>query len=347
VSLAAAQREPAPLDTRPLPGARAAPLRGFIEPSHPTLRNKAPSGARWVHEIKFDGYRTQLHLQQGRPAIYTRRGYDWTWRFQPIADALATLPTDDLIIDSEAVVADSRGVPDFGLLHADLAAGRKDRLFYYAFDLLYLDGIDLRAVRLAERKRVLLELLAGASDRILYTEHLEGDGAEVYERACAMGLEGIISKQLDAPYRSGRTESWIKVKCGKRGTFPIVAFVEKLGAKPRRIASLYVGRREGDRLLYAGKVRSGFTEAIARDLRERLDPFIRKGSPLSEPVKKPKATWVEPVIEAEIAYSTVTENALLREAVFKGLRDDREMTVARKPGGKGQDAFSMEKPPRR
>jgi bifunctional non-homologous end joining protein LigD len=140
-----------------------------------------------------------------------------------------------------------------------------------------------------------------------------------------MGLEGIVSKEQDAPYRSGRVESWIKVKCGKRDAFPIVAFVEKLGAKPRRIASFYVGRREGDRLLYAGKVRSGFTEAEARDLRERLDPFIRKDSPLSEPVKKPKATWVEPVIEAEVAYSTLTENKLLREAVFKGVREDREL----------------------
>jgi bifunctional non-homologous end joining protein LigD len=138
---------------------------------------------------------------------------------------------------------------------------------------------------------MLSELLAEASERILFAEHLEGEGAEIQERACAMGLEGIVSKQQDAPYRSGRVESWIKVKCGKRGAFPIVAFVEKHGAKPRRIASLYVGRREGNRLLYGGKVRSGYTEAVARDLRERLDPFIRKNSPLSEPVKKPKATW--------------------------------------------------------
>jgi bifunctional non-homologous end joining protein LigD len=134
-------------------------------------------------------------------------------------------------------------------------------------------------------------------------------------------------------------ESWIKAKCGKRDVFPIVAFVEKLGAKPRRIASLYVGRREGDKLLYAGKVRSGYTEAVAHDVRERLDPFIRKDSPLSEPVKKPKATWVEPVIEAEIAYSTLTENNLLREAVFKGLREDHEVPTARKPGGRVPDTL--------
>jgi bifunctional non-homologous end joining protein LigD len=240
------------------------------------------------------------------------------------------LPANHLILDGEAVVADSRGIPDFGLLPADLAAGRKDRLLYYAFDLLYLDGFDLRGARLADRKRLLAELLAGASDRILYTEHLEGDGGEIYQRACAMGLEGIVSKQENAPYRSGRVETWIKIKCGKRDAFPIVAFVEKLGAKPRRIASLYVGRREGDKLLYAGKVRSGYTEAVARDLRERLDPFIRKDSPLSEPVKKPKATWVEPVLEAEVAYSTITENALLREAVFKGLREDLKVPPARR-----------------
>jgi bifunctional non-homologous end joining protein LigD len=280
-----------------------------------------------------------------RPACRLHpRGHDWTLRFQPIADALAALPATDLILDGEAVVADSRGVPDFGLLHADLAAGRKDRLLYYAFDLLYLNGSDLRGARLAERKRLLSRLLAGASERILYGEHLEGSGAEIQERACAMGLEGIVSKQHDAPYRSGRSESWIKVKCGKRDTFPIVAFVEKLGAKPRKIASLYVGRREGDQLLYAGKVRSGYSEAVARDLRQRLDPFIRKDSPLSEPVNKPKATWVEPAIEAEIAYSTMTENVLLREAVFKGLREDREWPARRSPVRRPRRSAGNRKP---
>jgi bifunctional non-homologous end joining protein LigD len=325
MSGAAADLAPARFDA---PGAKPAPFPGFVAPSHPTLREKAPSGERWLHEIKFDGYRTQAHLRNGRPAIHTRRGYDWTQRFQTIADALGTLPATDLILDGEAVVVDSRGIPDFGLLHADLAAGRKDRVLYYAFDLLYLDGLDLRGAALADRKSVLSELLTGASERILYAEHLEGNGPEIRERACAMGLEGIVSKQQDAPYRSGRVESWIKIKCGKRDAFPIVAFVEKLGAKPRKIASLYVGRREGDRLLYAGKVRSGYTEAVARDLRERLDPFIRKDSPLSEPVKKPKATWVEPVVEAEVAYSTLTENNLLREAVFKGLRQNRDLPAA-------------------
>ena len=136
MSRAATRPSRARSDARALFGAKPASFPGFVEPCHPTLRAQAPSGVRWVHEIKFDGYRAQAHLQQGRPTIYTRRGYDWTRRFQPIADALAPLPADSVILDGEAVVADSRGVPDFGLLHADLAAGRKDRLLYYAFDLL-------------------------------------------------------------------------------------------------------------------------------------------------------------------------------------------------------------------
>jgi bifunctional non-homologous end joining protein LigD len=183
MSQAAVQRPPARFGASVVTGAKPARFPGFVEPCHPTLREEVPAGARWVHEIEFDGCRTQAHLRNGRPAIYTRLAYDWTLRFRTIADALAALAADDLILDGEALVADSRGVPDFGPLHADLAAGRKDRLLYYAFDLLYLDGFDLRGARLAERKRLLPELLADASERILFAEHLEGDGAEIQERA--------------------------------------------------------------------------------------------------------------------------------------------------------------------
>ena len=135
-----------------------------------------------------------------------------------------------------------------------------------------------------------------------------------------MGLEGIVSKQRDAPYRSGITETWIRAKCKLRRAFPIVAFVEKLGARPRRVASPYVGRWEGNRLLYTGKVGTGHTEIVARDLRERLDPYIRQRRPLSVPVRKPKATWVEPILEAEVDITAETADGLLREAVFKGVR---------------------------
>jgi bifunctional non-homologous end joining protein LigD len=145
------------------------------------------------------------------------------------------------------------------------------------------------------------------------------------------GFGRVVAKRVDAPYRSGRQESWIKLKCTKSETFPIVAFVEKLGARPRKIASLYVGRWEGERLLYAGKARSGYTELVAREVRERLNPLIRKTSPLSVPVKKPKATWVQPIVNAEIEYSAVTDDGLLRAAVFKGLRDDLDGPRVRAP----------------
>jgi bifunctional non-homologous end joining protein LigD len=228
-----------------------------------------------------------------------------------------------LIIDGEATVLGNTGLPDFQALRRELAKKHSDRLVYLAFDLLYLDGYDLRRAPLIERKRALQRVLAKAPPKIHFVEFFEmNDGDALFRHACKLGLEGIVSKRRDAPYRSGRQESWLKLKCTKSDTFPIVAFVEKLGARPRKIASLYVGRRDGDRLIYAGKARSGYTEAVAREVRKRLDPLIIKRSPLSVPVKKPKATWVKPVIQAEIEYSGITDEGVLREAVFKGLRDD-------------------------
>jgi bifunctional non-homologous end joining protein LigD len=304
-------------------GAKRAPFPGFIQPCDPTLRERAPVGPGWLHEIKIDGYRAQLHIHQGGTTVYTRSGYNWTDEFRQIADATEALTADELIIDGEATVYGKTGLPDFQALRRELAKKHSDRLVYLAFDLLYLNGHDLRSAPLIERKRALQWLLAKAPPKIHYVEFFEmNDGDALYRHACKLGLEGIVSKRRDAPYRSGRQESWLKLKCTKSDAFPIVAFVEKLGARPRKIASLYVGRRDGDRLVYAGKARSGYTEAVAREVRERLDPLIIKRSPLSVPVKKPKATWVKPVIQAEIEYGGITDDGVLREAVFKGLRDD-------------------------
>jgi bifunctional non-homologous end joining protein LigD len=158
--------------------------------------------------------------------------------------------------------------------------------------------------------------------RIRLSEHLETDSASLLEHACAIRVEGIVSKRKDSPYRSGRTENWIKVKCNKSDNFPIIAFVEKLGAKPRRIASLYLGQRKDGQLLYAGKAQTGFTNAQLYAIRERLDPFIRRTTPLDVSIKKPKATWVEPRVEAEVEFSGFTSDGLLRAPVFKGLRED-------------------------
>jgi len=303
-------------------GARPAPMPGFVDPCDPTLKEKAPEGPNWIYEIKTDGYRAQVHIREGKVIVCSRSGYDWTQQFATIAEAAKKLKVREAIIDGEATVIGATGLPDFQALRRELGTKNSSRLIYHAFDLLYLDGFDLRPAKLGDRKEALKGILQGAPPGLVYVDYLESDGQRVFQHACQMGLEGIVAKHRGAPYRSGRSESWLKLKCVKSDTFPIVAFVEKLGAKPRRIASLYVGRREGDRILYAGKARSGYTLEVAKEVRERLDPLIVRQSPLSEPVNKPKATWVEPVVDAEIVYSGITDDGLLRAAVFKGLRDD-------------------------
>jgi len=301
-----------------------APYPGFIEPCLATQKEHVPSQGLWIHEIKHDGYRVQAHLVGGKAHLYTRRGYDWSRKFSSLAHEIKQLQRRELILDGEVVIPDARGVSDFHALQNDLAGGRADRLVYFVFDVLYRDGWDLRAAPLIARKEALAELFAESSPmkRIRLSEHLEADADAVFRQACAMNIEGIVSKERDSIYRSGRQESWIKVKCIKTETFPIIAFVEKLGASPRRIASLYLGRWEGGKLLYAGKAQTGFKQEMLYELRERLDPYIRKTSPLSVPVKKPKATWVEPVVLAEIAYSALTAEKRLRAPVYKGIRED-------------------------
>ncbi|WP_439409632.1 DNA ligase D [Bradyrhizobium sp. DASA03076] len=314
-----------------VPGARKAPSPAFIEFCDPTQRARPPDGDVWAYEIKADGYRAQLHLRPDETKVYSRTGLDWTAEFGPIAAAASRLKAKSAVIDGEAVVYGSNGLPDFQQLRRELGRRNSGHLRYHAFDLLYLNGYDLRAASFERRKALLEQVLTDAPDTFVFVEHLQADGDEIFRNACRMGLEGLVAKRLDAPYRSGRQEAWIKLKCKKSETFPIVAFVEKLGARPRKVASLYVGRREEGKLLYAGKVRTGYTEASARELRERIDPLIRKTSPLSIPVKKPKATWLEPEVNAEVEYGALTDDGLLRAAVFKGLRDDLAPAKVRAP----------------
>jgi bifunctional non-homologous end joining protein LigD len=300
---------------------RSASYPGFIEPCHPTERERPPSGANWIHEIKADGYRAQLHVRDGKVIIYSRRGHDWTAEFAPIARAAEALPVRHAVLDGEAISQDEHGLADFHALRRQLAHKGDGNLTYYAFDLLYLEGEDLRPQPLLRRKQKLKRLVAKVPRGLLYADHLEADAEEIYRHACKMGLEGIVSKRRDSPYRSGRQQVWLKIKCSKSGMFPIIAFVEKLGANPRRMASFYIGRWDNGRLLYAGKVQTGFTQQEARVVRERLDRLIRNASPLDEPISKPKATWVSPKIEAEVVYRSLTEHGLLREPVYKGLRN--------------------------
>src|SRR3954464_196014 len=313
-------------------GAIRAAIPGYIEPCDPTLREKPPRGDDWVYEIKADGYRAQLHLQGEDAKVYSRTGLDWTEQFSSVAAGAHLLKANSFVIDGEAVVYGSGGLPDFQQLRRELGPKQSERVRYHAFDLLYLDGYDLRRVVYEERKRLLQRLLKDAPVNFIYVEALAADGNVICDKGCKeLGLEGLVAKRLGQPYRSGRQESWIKLKCKKSETSPIVAFVEKLGARPRKVASLYVGRRQNGKLLYAGKVRTGYTETTARELRERLDPLIRKTSPLDVAVKKPKATWVEPTLAVEVQYGALTDDGLLREAVFKGFRDDLAVRKVKAP----------------
>src|SRR3954470_574284 len=239
-------------------GIRRATQPGFVEFCDPTLRDSAPSGAEWVYELKSDGYRAQAHIKSGSVTIFSRRGYDWTRQFRAVAAALKHLK-HDAIIDGEAVVIGAKGIADYQALRRELGNQGASRLAYHAFDLLYLDGYDLRGAPYVERKRLLKSILDGMPATISYVDYLEADGDIVFEHACKLGAEGIVAKRKDSPYRTGRQDVWFKLKCTKSDDFPIVAFVEKLGAQPRRIASLYLGRWEGKQLLYAGKARSGYT----------------------------------------------------------------------------------------
>lgn len=275
-----------------------------------------PPGSGWIHEIKFDGYRVQAHKVKDRVTVYTRNGHDWSSRFATIAAEIARLPVERIIIDGEVVVTKD-GRNNFSELQADLASGRTDRMEFYAFDLLYMDGFDIRESPLIERKNVLKRLLneAEASPPVLFSEHMEEDGAAMFESVRALNWEGIVSKRRNAPYRSGRYEDWIKIKCVQRGKFPIVGFVKDPGA----VAALYLGKREGKRFTYAGKVGTGFTRQSAGDVRRGLEPLVTAKTVLAGNIRKAKATWVTPKLFADVEYRDITSDGMLRHSSFKGL----------------------------
>src|SRR5436853_13832 len=195
-----------------VPGARKTAIPGYIEPCDPSLRERAPQGSEWRYEIKGDGYRAQLHLHDDAAKVYSRTGLDWTEQFSSIASAARELKAHSVIMDGEAVVYGANGVPDFQQLRRELGKRKSPRVRYHAFDLLYLDGYDLRAAPYLERKRLLQRLLDGAPETFMFVEGLEADGAQIFNAACKLGVEGIVAKLADAPYRSGRQDSWIKLK---------------------------------------------------------------------------------------------------------------------------------------
>jgi bifunctional non-homologous end joining protein LigD len=288
-------------------------MPGFIKPQLATLRSKAPSGD-WLHEIKYDGYRIQLHLDKAKKKAFTRNGLNWIKRFSAIAGAFDI--SGQAIVDGEVVVV-HEGRTNFSELQAELAAGRQGRLEYYAVDLLWLDGKDLRKLPQIERKRFLAELFTTyeLEPPVHYSEHLVGDGQEMFEHAAKLHWEGIVSKRPDAPYKSERWEAWLKVKTVRRDKFPVVGFVKD----PSGVAALYLGKHEGNDLVYMGKVGTGWNRTTSSKIRKALETVVSPKAKLTKPIRKPKATWVEPTFFADIEYRDITSEGLLRASSFKGL----------------------------
>jgi bifunctional non-homologous end joining protein LigD len=306
-------------------GSRA-PLPDFIPPSLATLHADAPSGAVWLHEIKFDGYRIEARLDQGKVQLLTRKQLDWTHRFERIAKAVAALSAETALLDGELVVENERGISSFSMLQTDLKDDRGDRFVYWVFDLLYLDGRNLTNEPLIERKAALQRLLKGKSRTgpIRYAEHFDEDGSVIFKHACEMKLEGIVSKLRDAPYRSGRSENFIKIKCHNAQEFVVAGFSPS-NAMPKAVGALTVAFHEDGKLRYAGRVGTGYTHKLARDLWKRLNALRvdRPAVTVPKDERRKNVIWVKPELVVETEFRGITHDGLLRQASYKGLREDK------------------------
>jgi bifunctional non-homologous end joining protein LigD len=290
------------------------PFPGFIEPALASSIEKVPSGARWIHEIKFDGYRVQVHLAHEEVKVLTRRGNDWTKRFKKVANDAWHIKAGSAIIDGEIVVPAADGTTDFSVLQNELR-GKSTSIVLVAFDLLYLNGRDIRKLPLVHRKAELKKIIAGTD--VQFSESFEIEGSGMFTHACKLGLEGVVSKVRDSAYASGRGNNWVKKTCAQRETLTIAGFA----LDGNKWDGIYLGRRRGDRLVYAGKVDHGFDKASAADLQKRLKPLVRKTQPYTKRIAH-KGIWVEPKLLAEIEYRAKSAEGKVRHPFFKGLRED-------------------------
>ncbi len=299
----------------------------FIEPCLAELSSSPPEGDDWIHETKFDGYRLQARLAAGTVQLRTRSGLDWTDKFRSLASAFEGVPCHSALIDGEVVVEDARGVSDFGALASALKQGRSEQVVFFAFDLLFLNGKSLVANLLKDRKSMLQDLLKPMRPEgaIRFSKHIESQGNAMFTEACRLGLEGVVSKRIDKPYRSGRHGDWLKSKCVQSDEFIILGYVDS-AASASAVGALVVGAYEEGRLIYGGRVGTGFSHKTATDLwdvlqKERITASVALKT--LTPMQRRGVVWVRPILVAQIEYRGFTNDKLLRHAAFKALLEDK------------------------
>lgn len=295
-----------------------------IGPQLATLVSKPPKGDQWAFEVKWDGYRLAVHSSPSGIRIITRGGHDWTSYFPSIAKAAIALGPATMILDGEAVVLDESGAPNFGLLQQALGGRRAtraaDNAVLYAFDLLYFDGHDLTELELRSRRHMLASLLEGETGAIRMSEDIvTADGEALLRSACAHGLEGIIAKHKDRPYRPGRSKDWLKIKCSNSESFAVIGYEPSLKVRGS-IASLLLAARRANGLVYVGSVGTGFSAKLARDLKLQLDE-MKTAVPSAQGIKGKKYVFVEPKLVAEVTFGAWTHDGKLRHTSFKGTRE--------------------------
>lgn len=296
-----------------------------IKPELATLTVKAPSGNKWLHEIKFDGYRLMTFIRNGKVRLVTRGQQNWTDKLPNIVDALQALHLEDCILDGEIVALDNEGRSNFQRLQNAIHKSVSDSLIYFIFDIIYYAAYDLSAVSLIERKQFLKQLLNNASDsQIRYSDHVIGKGEQVFKNACELGLEGIISKARDSQYVQKRTRDWLKIKCNKSQEFVILGYTKPRGAR-RYFGSLLLGVYNKDKKLqYCGHVGTGFNESSLKMIYDLLKPNVINNSPFAKHSPNVRGvSWVKPELLAEVEYTEWTKEGVLRHPSFKGLRNDK------------------------
>ena len=328
-------------------GARKTALPKAMAPQLALLVDTAPDGDGWLHEIKFDGYRMLCRIADGKCQMFSRTGKDWTGSFADIATAAARLPVDSAWIDGEVIVNDDNGRSSFQSLQNVLAEESTAKTMYYAFDLPYLNGYDLRDAPLAARKEA-LRAIAGNDGPIRYSDHVEGNGGGFFEQACKMGLEGIISKRADSPYQATRGRSWQKVKCNLRQEFVIGGYTDPQGARSG-FGALLLGVYDGKELRYCGKVGTGFNDALLMSLVGKLRKLATDAPPFVNPptgAEGRRARWVKPELVGEVTFTEWTRDGTLRHPAFEGLREDKRArdVVREMPANDATSDASKDKP---